>query len=153
VSNRLTKFSLFLIIYSLVFSIVFSEAKKKEPAFVVINGLAIGGYDVVAYFSIGKPVKGSSKFELEWQSVKWRFSNAKNRDEFVKSPQNYIPEFGGYCAFSVSQGYLAKGDPNAWAIHHGKLYLIYDKNVREEWIANKSRFIPLGEANWLGIKP
>ena len=70
----------------------------------LVAGTAVGGYDPVAYFKKGKPVRGSSKFTLKHQGVNWRFSSAANRDAFKASPGRYAPAFGGYCAWAVSQG-------------------------------------------------
>ena len=88
-----------------------------------LEGVAVKGYDPVAYFVEGKPVKGSGKFEHKWMGAKWHFSSAENRDSFAKNPEKYAPQYGGYCAYAVSQGAIADIDPTAWKIVNGKLYL------------------------------
>ena len=111
-------------------------------------GTAMQGYDPVAYFKEGKPVKGKSEFRYEWMSAKWYFANAANRDEFAKEPAKYAPQFGGYCAWAVSQGYTANIDPEAWKIIEGKLYLNYSKDVQKKWEQDIPGNIRKGQENW-----
>ncbi len=121
----------------------------KSPVYTgLVAGTAVGGYDPVAYFTQGKPVRGSSKFTVKHQGVNWRFSSAKNRDAFKASPSRYAPAFGGYCAWAVSQGYTAKGDPRAWKIVGGRLYLNYNRSVQKRWEKNQSANISAGQRNW-----
>ena len=86
-------------------------------------GVALKGHDAVAYFTESKPIKGSGKHEFEWMGARWRFSSAENRDLFAKNPENFAPQYGGYCAYAVSQGITADIDPEAWKIVDGRLYL------------------------------
>lgn len=97
------------------------------------NGVALKGYDAVAYFDEGKAVEGKTEFEHTWMDSTWKFSNAANRDLFAANPEKYAPQFGGYCAWGVTQGYLAPIDPKAWKVVDGKLYLNYDLNVQKDW--------------------
>ena len=117
-----------------------------------LAGVAIEGTDPVAYFEEGKPVAGSSDFEHEWMGATWRFASAANRDRFAADPEKYAPEYGGYCAWAVSQGYTAKIDPAAWKIVDGKLYLNYSKDVQTQWSADIPGNITKGDANWPKIK-
>ncbi len=102
----------------------------------------------MAYFKDGKALKGQSKFFLEHNGAQWRFSSQDNLDDFKADPSKYAPQFGGYCAWAVSQGYTAKGDPNAWKIVGGKLYLNYNREVQANWLKNVSVNIEKGNANW-----
>lgn len=111
-------------------------------------GTAMQGYDPVAYFKEGKPIKGKSEFRDEWMGAKWYFANAANRDEFAKEPAKYAPQFGGYCAWAVSRGYTANIDPEAWKIIGGKLYLNYNKDVQKMWEQDTSGNIKKGDENW-----
>ncbi|MDX2259219.1 MAG: YHS domain-containing (seleno)protein [Hyphomicrobiaceae bacterium] len=121
----------------------------SAPVFTgIVKGVAVGGYDPVAYFSAGKPVKGDPAITMEHQGAEWRFASEANRAAFRADPAKYAPQFGGYCAWAVSQGYTAKGDPNAWSIVGGKLYLNYDKRVQSSWEKNAQSLISKGEANW-----
>jgi YHS domain-containing protein len=114
----------------------------------LVSGVAVGGYDPVAYFKQGKPVKGSSKYTVKHKGATWRFSSAANRDAFKASPARYAPQFGGYCAWAVSQGYTAKGDPRHWKIVGGRLYLNYSAGVQQRWARDTSGNIAKGNANW-----
>ena len=102
----------------------------------------------MAYFTDGKPVEGIDEFTLEWNGAKWRFASAANRDAFKAEPEKYAPQFGGYCAWAVSQGYTASADPEAWKIVEGKLYLNYDKSVQKTWEEDVPGNITKAEANW-----
>jgi hypothetical protein len=108
-------------------------AHALEPVYENWRGLAIAGYDPVAYFAEGKPVAGSSDFTTEWKGATWRFASAAHRDQFAADPVKYAPQYGGYCAWAVSQGYTASSDPDAWRIVEGKLYLNYDKDIQKKW--------------------
>ena len=87
---------------------------------------AVQGYDVVAYFTESKPVKGTKEFTVYHSGESWYFSSAENLKTFKASPEKYKPQFGGYCAYGMSRGYKAKTDPEAWTIVDGKLYLNYN---------------------------
>ena len=116
------------------------------------RGVAIKGYDPVAYHQEGKPVKGSKSYELDWKGAKWQFVSAEHRDLFKATPENYAPRYGGYCAWAVSQGYTADVDPkNAWSVVEGKLYLNYDVNVKKEWEKDIPGNIRKADANWPGV--
>ena len=122
-----------------------------EPVFTNLSGKAIRGYDPVAYFKQGKPVEGQKKFQYEWNGAKWYFASQENLDDFTRSPENYAPQYGGYCAWAVSQGYTASTDPDAWHIHDGKLYLNYSKGVQKTWSKSIPGNIQKGDKNWPGI--
>ena len=125
-----------------------SVAKSPEVFTGIVKGVAVGGYDPVAYFTDAKPVRGKPDIALDHGGVTWRFATAANRDAFKAEPAKYAPQFGGYCAWAVSQGYTAKGDPNAWTIVDGRLHLNYDKSVQATWEKDKPGNIAKGEANW-----
>jgi hypothetical protein len=112
------------------------------------NGLAIRGYDPVAYFSQGKPVEGHDEFEAEWSGAKWRFASAEDRESFLGSPESYAPQYGGYCAWAVGHGYTAKGDPGVWKIVAGKLYLNYNQEVKAKWEQDIPALVSKGDQNW-----
>lgn len=99
---------------------------------------AINGYDTVAYFTVGKPVKGLDSLATEWMGAKWKFSTQAHLDLFKADPLKYAPQYGGYCAYGVSQGYLVKVEPDQFTVRDGKLYLNYDADVQAKW----SRDIP-----------
>ncbi len=116
------------------------------------RGKAIRGYDPVAYFTEGRPVEGSGEFTAEWMGATWRFASAANRDAFQADPGRYAPQYGGYCAWAVSQGYTASIDPEAWRIVGDKLYLNYSKSVQGRWEKDIPGNIAKGDRNWPGLK-
>jgi YHS domain-containing protein len=85
--------------------------------------LAIKGYDPVAYFTDGKPMRGVSEIEYEWDGLRYRFSRAEHRELFKADPVHYTPQFGNYCAMALSKGELVEADPENWLISDGKLYI------------------------------
>jgi len=113
---------------------------------------AIGGYDPVAYFTDGKPVKGTEKFMHSWNGAQWKFSSQEHLDLFKKSPEKYAPQYGGYCAFGMSGGYKAPTEADAFTIHNGKLYLNYNHSVRSEWDPKKEELIIKADKNWPSVK-
>ena len=124
------------------------SVQAAEPVYQSFVGAAIDGTDPVAYFTEGKPVEGSSEFTHEWNGAKWRFASAANRDAFIADPAKYAPQYGGYCAWAVSQGYTAPTDPEAWKIVDGKLYLNYNKSVQAQWEGDVEGNIRAADNNW-----
>lgn len=113
-----------------------------------LTGVAVKGYDVVAYFTDSKPVKGSDDFEFTWMDATWRFASAAHRDAFAKNPSKYAPQYGGYCAYGVSKGYAVNIDPEAWHISGGMLYLNYNLDVRKEWLKDIPGYVRKADQNW-----
>ena len=113
-----------------------------------IGDKAIEGYDPVAYFTAKRPLRGEKKYSYKWRGANWYFVSAGNRKLFQKNPQKYAPQFGGYCAYAVSQGYTAGIDPNAWDIYKGRLYLNYSKNIQAKWRKDKLGYIGKAKKNW-----
>jgi YHS domain-containing protein len=93
-----------------------------------VLGVAIQGYDPVAYFTEGRPVKGISDFSYIWNEAEWHFASAENRDLFASSPKKYSPNHGGFCAVSMPIGKFAGENPKQFKIVNGKLYLGWDPN-------------------------
>jgi hypothetical protein len=118
-------------------------------------GLAILGYDTVAYFTDGQPVKGSPDFEYVWQDARWQFASAEHRTLFATEPDRYAPQFGGFCTGGVALGRLSPIDPEAWLIVDGRLYLHYDKEGRDETAADPKANIAVAAESWeaLGKTP
>jgi YHS domain-containing protein len=110
--------------------------------------LAARGYDVTAYFVQGKPVRGSKSHQLNYKGATWRFASADSLAKFKANPAAYEPQFGGYCAWAVSQGYIAPGDPEQWKIVDGELYLNFNARAKELWEADQQDAIQRGQANW-----
>jgi YHS domain-containing protein len=112
------------------------------------SDIAVGGYDAVAYFKEGRPVKGEKAFSTRHKGAEFRFATKANLDAFLKQPDAYTPQYGGYCAWAASQGYTAKGDPKHWKIVNGRLYLNYDGNIQKKWEVDIPGFIAKADTNW-----
>ncbi len=132
----------------LMFLLLTPLAWAEKPRVFSSGEGAIRGYDPVAYFVQGEPVKGEASFHVRYQDASWYFSSEKNRDLFSQNPEKYAPQYGGYCAWAVSQGYTASIDPSAWTLHEGKLYLNYSKGVREDWLEDVPGNIRKADNNW-----
>ena len=137
---------------SLVFILLCPGAAlaQKAPIYSDSAG-AIRGYDPVAYFTQGRPVKGSPVFTHRWNGATWRFASAENRDRFAAAPQTYAPQYGGYCAYGVAGGYAVKIEPDAWSVVDGKLYLNYDRRVQADWQKDVPGYVRKADANWPGV--
>jgi YHS domain-containing protein len=126
-------------------------ADPVDPVSKDSAGLALKGYDTVAYFTSGKPEKGTQAFTHLWNGAEWRFRSQENRELFKANPEKYAPRFGGYCAWAVSNNYTAPSDPTAWRIVDGKLYLNYNASVQKKWAAELEARIASAEKNWGGL--
>jgi hypothetical protein len=133
-----------------IFLVVQMNAQQKQVF--SKNNIAVNGYDVVAYFTQSKPVKGNEEYIVNWKENKWLFSTAEHAALFKANPGKYAPQFGGYCAYGCSRGYKAKTDPDAWSIVKGKLYLNYNLQVRETWSKDVESYIKKAETAWDAIK-
>ena len=129
-----------------------TPAAAKEPVYTgIFSSLAVSGYDPVAYFVEGRPVEGRKAFEFEWNGATWRFANAENRAAFAADPEKFAPQYGGYCAWAVSQGTTASTEPEVWRIVDGKLYLNYSKSVQSTWVRDIPGNIAKADKNWPGV--
>jgi hypothetical protein len=113
----------------------------KNSFFSSRTDTAINGYDTVAYFTVGRPVKGQDSFVTEWMGAKWKFASAANLALFKADPVKYAPQYGGYCAYGVAQGSLVKVEPEQFTVRDGKLFLNYDADIQAKWLADPARFI------------
>lgn len=142
-------FSLVAVLTIVLAQIALSPAwADKAPVYQSYVGTAIDGTDPISYFTEGRPVEGDANITHDWNGATWRFTSVENRERFVASPEKYAPQYGGYCAWAVSQGYTASTDPEAWSIVDGKLYLNYSKSVQKRWEGDVPRHIASGDKNW-----
>ena len=116
------------------------------------DGIAMHGYDPVAYFTVEKAVKGQASLSYEWSDAIWLFSSKQNRQAFIDNPEYYAPQFGGFCAYAASYGQFADIDPMAWSIVNDKLYLNYSLRVRKIWKPRAEEFIGDAEQFWPMMK-
>ena len=137
-------------IVALAIASYFAFAAKPEVTAINVDTdlVAIHGYDTVAYFTEGKPIKGKVEFEHVWQDASWHFASATNRDLFAANPDRYAPQYGGYCALGIAGGEFAQIDPEAWTIVEGKLYLNKSKYYQKEWAKAPLSHIFMSEHNW-----
>jgi YHS domain-containing protein len=142
----------------LLFIIFFSEGflssaqeQKRVGTFNLEKGIAVQGYDVVAYFN-GKAEKGSTSLAVIYQGVRYHFSSAANKEEFKKNPGKYEPQYGGWCAYAMGEsGEKVEIDPETFKILNGKLYLFYNKrfnNTLKSWNKDEQKLKPKADANW-----
>ena len=116
------------------------------------DGVAIQGYDTVAYFTVGRPIPGNEAYSYHWQGSTWLFSSKEHRDLFRTDPQSYAPQYGGYCAWATARDRLVKIDPEVWAIVNGKLYLNNNMKVQLKWEANREVVIAEADRNWPALR-
>jgi YHS domain-containing protein len=111
-------------------------------------GLAVHGFDVVAFFKEGRPVQGDAKFAIVHRDATYRFASQATLDEFKKNPAKYEPAYGGYCAYGVAVGAKFDGDPRYWKIVDGKLYLNLSADIQAAWNKDIAGNIKKAETNW-----
>ncbi|MFS4582001.1 YHS domain-containing (seleno)protein [Phaeobacter sp. C3_T13_0] len=116
------------------------------------TGLAMQGYDPVAYFNAGEPTKGSYKVTSTFDDATYWFATEENKELFEASPEAYVPAYGGYCAFGAAMGFKFDGDPNQWKIVDDVLYLNLSKDIQERWVSDIPGFIEKADVNWEDIE-
>ncbi len=121
---------------------IFTSKQNKN------TGVAIEGYDTVAYFTKGGPVKGSAEFTHRWKDADWHFASAQHRDLFIANPEKYAPQYGGYCALAVSKNGIAPTEPEQWVIYKDKLYLNFNYQAHRLWNEKLLSNIVKADENW-----
>lgn len=116
-----------------------------------VDGVAIDGYDPVAYFTDGEPVRGTPCFEMEHEGTVFRFSSQEHLDQFAESPSAFLPQLGGYSVFGMARGKRYDVNPTSFDIIDGKLYLSRNKKVRQLWQANPTGYLDRAEENWRAL--
>ncbi len=114
-------------------------------------GVAINGYDPVAYFTDSKSVMGKKEFSYKWNDAEWYFEDKSHKEMFKKNPDKYAPQYGGFCAFGLSKDKLSSSDPNAWQIVDGKLYLCTNNKVHKMWQDDIKGNVKKADKNWSKI--
>lgn len=124
------------------------------PVYVGVEGenIAVSGYDAVSYFDGDRqPVKGDAQYAVEHDGAVYHFANAANAARFSADPAAFMPRYGGHCAWAMSRGYLAPGDPLQYAMVDGKLYLNFNAEVKAMWDKDRAGFIAGAEKKWAVI--
>jgi len=116
-----------------------------------LSNVGVGGYDPVAYFTDGRAVRGSTQHRIVHQGYEYRFASAEHLAAFRANPTRYLPQYGGYCAWAVSQNYTAHGNPLNWRIVDGRLYLNYNDEIQRRWERDIPGFIRAANVNWPGV--
>ncbi len=111
-------------------------------------GLAVKGYDPVAYFAEGRPEEGLARYGYRWNGADYRFISTENRDRFVAEPEAYAPQYGGYCALAIANSRIADIDPTDWTIVDHKLYLNNNDLAQSLWSLDKAGNIEAGNRHW-----
>ncbi len=132
-------------------ALVFKARPALSAAVNAPGGLAVQGFDVVAYFTQNAAVNGSPDIAIQHDGATWRFASVQNRDTFLADPGKYAPQYGGFCAYAVANGYTAKIDPQAFTVVDGALYLNFSKSVRTRWERDIPGHISKANANWPGL--
>ena len=154
--KRIFAATLFVLVAGLVtVNLAQTDAMAKTPVASLnlsSSGLALRGYDPVAYFTAGKPVKGSSKITAKHAGGTYHFSSEANKKSFLASPAKYLPQYGGFCAYGTAAGYKVDGDPKVWNVVDGKLYLNINKSVDRAWDRKQSFYIKKADKSWTKIR-
>jgi hypothetical protein len=136
-------------------SLFAAAARASLTARIVVDwhtGLAIHGYDPVAFFTDGTPLPGSSAFELRHAGVVWRFRNVGNRAAFAERPDIYMPRYGGYDPVAVARGVAVAGEPNVWIIVSQRLFLFYDPADRQKFTGDPVHVIATADRKWPALE-
>ena len=112
------------------------------------GGVAIGGYDPVAYFTEGRAVLGDGSHMLKWRGTMWIFASAANLEAFEMDPKAFAPQYGGYCAYGIAQGQKIETDPKVFTISNGRLYFNNSSSAKSLWQQDIATNISRADANW-----
>ncbi|MDJ0810859.1 MAG: YHS domain-containing (seleno)protein [Desulfobacterales bacterium] len=149
--NLCKNFIIMALLPLFIMAVNVAAVSAAEATTATVHGIAIKGYDPVAYFTEGQAIKGSSVYAYNWNEASWHFSKPEHRDLFAADPDRYAPQFGGHCANGLSKGKLVAADPEEWTIVDGKLYMNYNRPARDDWRTHKAVMIERAESNWAGI--
>ena len=122
----------------------------RSPGVFNTGGIAVHGYDVVAYFTMGQAMQGDSEQAVKWGGAMWYFASDEHRIAFEMNPRGYCPCYGGYCAYAMAQGQVATTVPEAWTLAGGKLYLNYSTDVRTLWRRDVPGNVARADGFWPG---
>jgi YHS domain-containing protein len=134
-----------------------NAALNKSNQLNLIDGVALSGYDAVAYFNQGKAIKGDKQFNSIYEGVKYCFSSKQNLEAFKKEPHKYLPQYGGWCAYAMgAKGEKVEVNPETFKVVDGKLYLFYNKyftNTLTSWNKDEKKLERQADENWKKISP
>lgn len=136
---------------ALLLVVLAAPLRSEQPAVSGPGGVALGGHDAVGYFTEGRPVPGDPRLALKWRGAVWLFASPETLLAFEMNPRAYAPRFGGYCAWALSEGLLAPGDPAAFAIRDGRLYLAHSPAFLARWLEDPEGRIEAAQVEWPAI--
>ena len=139
-----------IILYAFTFLIVVNATAQSEVF--APRGIAINGYDPVAFFKEASAKKGSSMYPYKYKEATWLFESKENRDAFMNMPEKYTPQYGGFCAYGTSEGHKAPTQPDTWTIVNDKLYFNYNKQVKQMWEKDQAHLIIVADQKWPDVK-
>ncbi len=146
--KRITQLPVILLVV-IIGLLTSGTALALDPVYTgFFSNKAIKGYDTVAYFTENKAIKGSQEYSFDYKGAQWLFSSAENLALFKADPEKYEPQYGGYCAYAVSQNQTASIKPELFTIHEGKLYLNYNKSINDKWLKEKENYIESANEHW-----
>jgi len=140
-----------LLLLSTVLVALSAVVSAKELRNLDGNGVAIQGYDPVAFFLDGRPIKGDPQFQSQYRGAKYYFSNGAHKAVFDKEPAKYEPQFGGYCAYGASRGNKAPVKIEAWQIVDGRLLMQYDLDIKSKFNQDQQQNLRKADQNWPGL--
>ena len=116
------------------------------------SGVILQGYDAVSYFQSSLPLKGDEKIQTQFEGATYLFATEANKQEFLKSPKKYSPQFGGWCAYAVADSKSKVDiDPKSFVVQDGKLLVFYNGiwgDTRKKWLKDSGKFLKEADANW-----
>lgn len=148
-----------LVLFILSLGTAFAQTPelRKKQFNLESSGLAIQGYDPVAYFTMNKAIEGKKDLSANYNGVTYHFASKQNKDEFTRNPARYEPQFGGWCAFAMGKkGEKVEVDPETFKVLDGKLYLFYNKyfnNTLKSWNQDEARLKTQADRNWMKFVP
>jgi YHS domain-containing protein len=123
-----------------------AHAASAEPR------TAIRGYDPVAYFTMGQPLKGEPSISHVWDGTRYLFASTKHRDMFMADPDRYAPQFAGFCTAGLSKGHKVEADPESWTISDGRLFVFFSDRGRAQFVKDPDGTKSKAEANWRQVR-
>ena len=146
-----TAFAVLAMLFGLTGATLANDLNVSTGLTIKGSPLAVHGYDVVAYRTVGQPTRGKATYSAEYKGATYRFASRKNLRAFRREPARYLPQYGGFCAYGVAVGGKLDGDPTLWRIVDGKLYLNLNPEIQRTWEGNIPRYIRRADRNWTRI--
>lgn len=141
-----------LVVTLLCATLTAGTLRAADEVYVDEQGLGLRGYDPVAYFTVGKPVEGSSSWTADSDGVTYRFASRESRDMFLSDPNRYVPAFGGWCSYGVRVGKKFAADPEVWMIVEDVLYVQLDRGTQKVWMRDREENIRIANILWRDIR-